>query len=142
MFKLKKSVVDVAIVCSDFARSVEFYRDKLGLEIVFDFQIPKEIAVSAGLAPRQFRQVRFRAGETLIKLMEIEDPPPALSESFRTGVRWLTFIIENVPETYAALQAKGVEFASEPVVPEDAAFIVCAKAPDGIMVEFVQPYPE
>ena len=140
MFKLTKQVIDVAFVCSDFERSVEFYRDQLGLEVVLELQIPKDTAVASGLAPRQFRQVRLQAGETLIKLMDITDPPPALSDSFRAGVRWLTFFVENVPETYAALCAKGVEFASKPVQPADAAYIVCAKAPDGVLIEFVQPH--
>ncbi len=141
MFQFEKPVVDVSIVCSDFERSLEFYRDKLGLEVVLDFRLPEETAVSAGLAPRSFRQIRLRVGETLIKLMEIEDPPPAPEDTFRSGVRWLTILIKNVPETYAALSAKGVEFISEPVVAPDAAYIVCAKAPDGILIEFVQVDP-
>jgi len=71
MFKLAKQVIDIAFVCSDFERSVEFYRDQLGLEVVFELQVPADTAVAADLAPRQFRQVRLQAGETLIKLMDI-----------------------------------------------------------------------
>ena len=62
MLNLKKSVVDIALVCSDFDHSVNFYRNQLGLETVLDFNLPEETAISAGLAPRGFRQIRFQLG--------------------------------------------------------------------------------
>lgn len=138
MFKLTKPTVDVAIVCSDFEKSLHFYRDLLGLETVLDISIPEDTATGAELAPREFRQVRLQSGETLIKLMEIESPPVARSHDFQAGVRWLTFLIDDVPGTKKALEEKGVEFLSEPVPAPDAKFIVCAKAPDGVLIEFVQ----
>ncbi|MBD3675497.1 MAG: VOC family protein [Planctomycetaceae bacterium] len=138
MFSLQKPVVDIAIVCSDFEKSLDFYHNLLGLEIVQEVEIPATCASGAQLAPREFRQVRLRAGETLIKLMEIESPPEQGSTQFRAGVRWLTFIIDDVPGTKAALEAKGVEFLSDPVAAPDARYIVCATDPDGLLLEFVQ----
>ena len=87
----KRPIVDVGIVCSNFDESLHFYRDLLGFHVVLDFEIPEDTAVSAGLAPRGFRQVRLKAGETLIKLMEIESPPARKKPEFAAGVRWLTF---------------------------------------------------
>ena len=75
MFALKHSTIDVGIVCSDFEKSLHFYHDLLGLEIVLDIQIPEETATGACLAPMGFRQVRVKAGNTLIKLMEIPSNP-------------------------------------------------------------------
>ena len=138
MFKLVHPVIDIAVVCSDFDESLHFYRDLLGLEVVLDIDIPEETATGAALAPRGFRQVRLLAGETKIKLMQIDSPPLERSSDFQAGVRWLTFIIEDVPATVAALKAKGVEFLTEPVSAPDAKHVVCAKAPDGILIEFVQ----
>ena len=138
MLKFLKPIVDIAIVCSDFEASLHFYRDLLGFEVVLDLDTPAETATGAALAPRQFRQVRLRAGDTLIKLMEIESPPEERSDDFQAGVRWLTFVIDDVPGTKTALAAKGVEFFSEPVSAPDAKYIVCAKAPDGLLLEFVQ----
>jgi hypothetical protein len=37
-----------------------------------------------------------------------------------------------------ALKAKGVEFMSDPVSAPDAKHVVCAKGPDGMLIEFVQ----
>jgi catechol 2,3-dioxygenase-like lactoylglutathione lyase family enzyme len=138
MLELTHPVVDVAITCSHFEESLRFYRDQLGLEVALDIQIPTEVAVGAGLAPRGFRQVRLRAGETLIKLMEIPTPPSRRTEEFAAGVRWLTFFVADVQQTYAALKAKGVRFLSEPIPGSDATGIVCAVDPDGVLLEFVQ----
>ena len=139
MFELRHPAVDFCIVCSDFAESVHFYRDLLGMEPVLDIRIPEEVAVDAGLAPRQFRQIRLKAGHTLIKLMEIDSPPPPRTAEFQAGVRWLTMIVEDVPALVEELKGKGVEFLAAPISAPDAAFIVCAKGPDGMLIELVQP---
>lgn len=135
---LRHSVIDIGIVCSDFQESLHFYHDLLGLEVVLDIQIPRETAVGAHLAPDAFRQIRLRAGETLIKLMQIDDPPPARDFEFQAGVRWLTFILNDVPAKVAELKAKGVEFMADPVSAPDAKHVVCAKGPDGMLIELVQ----
>jgi catechol 2,3-dioxygenase-like lactoylglutathione lyase family enzyme len=138
----KRPFVDVGIVCSHFEESLHFYRDLLGLPVALDIQIPAEVAVGAGLAPRPFRQVRLKAGETLIKLMEIQGAPPRRSAEFAAGVRWLTFFVADAWKTYAELSAKGVKFLAEPVTAPDAAGVVCALDPDGLLVEFVQLRPD
>jgi len=138
MLKLTHSVVDIAITCSHFEESLHFYRDLLGLEVTLDIEIPDDVAVGAGLAPRGFRQVRLKAGDTLIKLMGIESPPERRTSDFAAGVRWLTFIVEDVHETKRDLEAVGVRFLTEPVGAPDAGGVVCAVDPDGVLIEFVQ----
>lgn len=130
--------VDVAIVCSHFDESLRFYHELLGLEIAQELLIPEDVARGAQLAPRGFRHVRLRAGETLIKLMEITSPPPRRSHEFAAGVRWLTFFVQDVQKSYEQLRAKGVRFLTAPVTAPDAAGIVCALDPDGILIELVQ----
>ena len=130
--------VDIAIVCSHFEESLRFYHELLGLEIAQDLRIPDEVAIGAGLAPRGFRHVRLRAGDTLIKLMDIASPPARRSHQFAAGVRWLTFFVEDARASYEQLKAKGVRFLSEPVAAPDAAGVVCGLDPDGILIELVQ----
>lgn len=138
LFKMTHSAVDFCIACSKFEESLHFYRDILELEIVVDVVIPADFARGIGLAPREFRQVRLQAGNTLIKLMEIESPPPTPPDTFAAGVRWLTFIVEDVEQAVTDLKAKGVQFLSEPMKAPDAAGVVCTKDPDGILIELVQ----
>ena len=40
MLNLSHPTVDVAITCSNFAASLDFYHNKLGFEIVLDLEIP------------------------------------------------------------------------------------------------------
>ena len=138
MFKLAHSVVDIAVICSNFDESFRFYHDLLGMEVALSVQIPDDFARKARLAPAGFRQVRLRAGDTLIKLAEVASPPPRRSSDFAAGVRWLTFIVEDLPGTVAELRQRGVEFLSEPCAAPDAAGVVCAVDPDGLLFELVQ----
>ena len=138
MLKLSHPTVDIAITCSNFEESLDFYHNKLGFEIVLDLEIPDRLAQDVGLAPTGFRQVRLKAGNTLIKLMDIDTPPPTPADAFSAGVRWLTFFVEDIQESVENLRQNGVEFLSEPVSAPDAAGVVCAKDPDGILIELVQ----
>ena len=138
MLKLSHATVDIAITCSNFEESLDFYHNKLGFEIVLDLEIPDDLARAVGLAPTGFRQVRLKAGNTLIKLMEIESPPPPPTDEFSAGVRWLTFFVEDIQQTVKDLKQNGVEFLSEPISAPDAAGVACAPDPDGILIELVQ----
>lgn len=137
MVQLTHPNIDIGLVCSHFEESLEFYRDKLGFEVVIDLHIPEVTAIGAALAPSGFRSVRLKAGNTLIKLMEIENPPSRRSHNFAAGVRWLTFVVEDIWQTKKELEAKGVEFLTDIHVPADVRGVVCALDPDGILVEFV-----
>ncbi|MCE2415528.1 VOC family protein [Candidatus Poribacteria bacterium] len=138
MLNLSHPTIDIAITCSDFAASLDFYHNKLGLEIVLELEIPDDLARGVGLAPTGFRQVRLKAGNTLIKLMDIESPPPTPADEFAAGVRWLTFFVDDIQGTVEALKQNGVEFLSDPISAPDAVGVACAKDPDGILVELVQ----
>ena len=144
MVKLVRPNIDIAIRCSHFEESLRFYHDILGLEIVADVQVPTEVATRFGVAPRGFRQVRLRAGDALIKLMEIESPPPSPTEEFAAGVGWLTFFVADMAATYRELRERGARFLSEPgpvdgvVGGEPVAGAACAVDPDGLLIEFVQ----
>lgn len=138
MLNLSHPTVDIAITCSNFAASLDFYHNKLGFEIVLDLEIPDDLARDVGLAPTGFRQVRLQAGNTLIKLMDIESPPAAPTGEFSAGVRWLTFFVEDIQQTVKDLKQNGVEFLSEPISAPDAVGVACAPDPDGILIELVQ----
>ena len=74
MIELQRSALDLCIVCSNFDDSLNFYHKLLGFEIVAETDIPAEVALKFGLVPMEFRQVRLKAGDSLLKLMEIKKP--------------------------------------------------------------------
>ena len=61
---IAKAAIDLAIVTRDAEASIAFYRDFLGLEHVADTTVG-----SAGVMHR------FRAGSSLLKLLELNDVP-------------------------------------------------------------------
>ncbi len=135
--ELTEPRIDVAIVCADFDASLDFYHQRLGLEIAHDLQIDRDRACQSGLAPGPFRHVRLRAGEALIKLMQIDPPPPPAQPGFHAGVRWLTFFVQNLDDTIRQLSERNVPFLSGPVRGL-AGWFACAQDPDGVILEFVQ----
>jgi catechol 2,3-dioxygenase-like lactoylglutathione lyase family enzyme len=139
-FKLSKPRLDIAIVCSDFTASLDFYHHRLGLDIAYDLQIDTTRAVRSGLAPAAFRHVRLRAGETLIKLMQIDPPPEPDQGGFHAGVRWITFFVHDLTDTVAQLTTRGIPFLSEPLRGL-AGWFACAQGPDGVILEFVELHP-
>ena len=141
IFELTQPTIDVAIVCADFEASLDFYHRRLGLEIAYDLQIGSDVATRSGLAPGPFRHVRLRASATLIKLMQISPPPPPASGEFHAGVRWLTFFVHDLTATIRQLSEQNVAFLSEPVHGL-AGWFACTRDPDGIILEFVQPFPD
>ena len=137
MLDLEEPRIDVALVCSDFDASLDFYHRKLGLVIAEDLDISEETAVPSGLAPSGFRHVRLRAGNALIKLMKIEPTPPAPPAGFQAGVRWITFFVTDMTATIVELRSRGVSFTSEPIRGL-VDTMVCVIGPDGLLIEFVE----
>lgn len=136
---LETSAVDVAIVCSDFEASLDFYNRVLDLPIHEEIGIPDRLAVPSGLAPSSFRHVRLRAGVSLIKLMQISPAPAERGREFAAGVRWLTLQVSDLEGTINRLESRGVKFLSVPIRGL-AGFFACAEAPDGLILEFVERF--
>lgn len=120
--------LDYALVMvSDMRRSVEFYRDTLG--IALKFQSPD--------------WTEFLTGTTTLALHgggvpQKHSGPP--SEGKPAGVCSIGFNVEDVDKTYEELKAKGVRFVMPPTQ-QDAEGIKLAVAidPDGLTISFAQP---
>ena len=115
----------VRLLTTDLGRALAFYRDKLGLEVTLEVE-----DVYAEL----------RAGEAILALyrrdlmQEVVDAPAGGVESV------LTFEVDDVDATYAALRADGVEFLTEPH--DQAAWVIRVahlRDPDGHLLEINQP---
>lgn len=121
-----KQIDYTMIVVSDMDRSVEFYRDKLGIPL--KFQSPE--------------WTEFATGATTLALHGGGVPaegPPAGDPSKRAGACSIGFNVENVDETYEELQAKGIRFVMPPTQREGEGIrLAVAIDPDGLPVSFAQ----
>ena len=118
------------IVVSDMQRSVEFYRDKLGIPM--KFQSPE--------------WTEFATGTTTLALHGGGVPstqPPAGDPSKVAGACSIGFNCEDVDKTYEELKAKGIRFVMAPMVREGEGIkLAVAIDPDGLPVSFAQLLPD
>ena len=133
---------------ADLDRSVEFLRDRLGLEIVFTREVRDEYfgrivglpgcAVRAALLriPRSDHHVELF--EYLSPRGEAHEPRPC-----DPGSAHLSLLADDLPGLYHRLRAAGVAFMSEPVQidngPNRGGYGVYLRDPNGILIELFQP---
>jgi catechol 2,3-dioxygenase-like lactoylglutathione lyase family enzyme len=149
-------VVHVNANCSDLARSLAFYRDRVGLAPLTHtapapqdgsgFGFPGKVRWDAWL----LHDARGHAA-TGVDLLEWKEPGPTgrpYAEANHLGLFRLCLTAPDVGALHARLAAAGVPCLSPPVaVPIDPAAglsvrFFCARDPDGTTVEFIeQPGP-
>ena len=121
-----KQIDYTMIVVSNMDRSVEFYRDKLGIPL--KFQSPE--------------WTEFATGTTTLALHGggvPDDRPPSGDPSKHAGACSIGFSVENVDKTYEELQAKGIRFVMPPTQRENEGIrLAVAIDPDGLPVSFAQ----
>jgi lactoylglutathione lyase len=113
------------VIVSDMTRSIEFYRDKLGIPL--KFQSPE--------------WSEFLTGATTLALHGGGKPqvPKEGSADKEAGTCSIGFNVEDVEKTYAELMAKGITFVMPPTQREGEGIklAVCID-PDGLPVSFAQ----
>jgi catechol 2,3-dioxygenase-like lactoylglutathione lyase family enzyme len=141
-----KALDHIAITVSDTERSLQFYRDALGLEQVEQHQLDgAKIEKALGVAGANAQSTRMAAKGTpsiLIDLMEFRTPAkePVLAPTGAVGSTHFALAVENLSEVYERLRGQGVEFVSEPVtfdLTEGSVTVVFTRDPDGNVVELV-----
>jgi glyoxylase I family protein len=119
----------VAIICSDYAVSKQFYVDALGLEIVAETY----------RAARQSYKLDLRLPDgSQIELFSFPQPPARASRPEACGLRHLAFEVIDLAGAIANLQAQGI--ATEPVRLDDLTGrrFTFFQDPDGLPLELYE----
>jgi len=94
-----QGVHHIAIICSDYERSKQFYTTVLG------FTIQQEVYRAA----RQSYKLDLALnGQYLIELFSFPDPPPRPSRPEACGLRHLAFAVADITKAVQWLQSQGV----------------------------------
>lgn len=140
-----KAVLHIAVIVEDMQRSVIFYRDVLGLQLLKDYTNKGAVAdKTLGLKNCSQRIVLFKAGNdnTLVELMQFYSPEgrPNLKnvQENDIGVRHLCFEVDDIRAVYNRLRRAGLKFTSEPVKQATGAICVFFRDPDGNSLEITQ----
>ncbi len=99
-----KKIHHIAIICSDFEKSKDFYVNKLGLEILAEVYRKERDSYKLDLALH---------GEYVIELFSFPNPPARPSRPEACGLRHLAFEVNDVEKVKSELEAKGI--LSEPM---------------------------
>lgn len=90
----------VAVICSDYLRSKEFYVEVLGLTPISEVYREERDSYKLDLAVN---------GEYLIELFSFPNPPERPSYPEASGLRHLAFAVENIEEAAAYLSSKQIQ---------------------------------
>lgn len=98
MLKLQ-AVHHIAIICSDYPKSKQFYTEILGFNI--DREVLRE-------ARNSYKLDLSLNGQYMIELFSFPSPPARVSRPEACGLRHIAFKVENVENAIAELNAKGI----------------------------------
>jgi len=128
MLKINR-VHHIAIICSDYQRSKQFYSEVLGFKIVREVFRAERNSYKLDLEVNGLYQ---------IELFSFPNPPARLSRPESTGLRHLAFEVDDIDEAIAEIKKYSVEV--EPVRTDEFTgkrFTFFAD-PDGLPIEFYE----
>jgi catechol 2,3-dioxygenase-like lactoylglutathione lyase family enzyme len=137
----------MSLTVSDLARSLAFYRDLIGLEVVMEQE--KEGGYLAAITGYPDAHVRMAHLETpgghRLELFEYVSPAGGKAdvEPRNVGAPHVCFLVEDIHAAYERLCRAGVRTVSPPVEVDTGAnrggFGLYLRDPDGITMELFQP---
>ncbi len=138
----------VSFTVADMDRSLRFYCDLLGLEVLADWVSETDyLKTITGFPDARMRLAFLRLPGTEVRLELIQylapSAPGPAAPTNSPGAAHLCFDVPDIQAAYRDLRAAGVAFRSEPVeitsVANRGAWGVYLSDPDGITVELRQP---
>jgi catechol 2,3-dioxygenase-like lactoylglutathione lyase family enzyme len=134
---------------SDLDRSIAFYRDLLGFELVGTIRRRAEWIKEMTSLPQadlRIAGLRLEGGDHLLELIEYVSPRGEGPRAFSTndvGRAHVGFTVTEIHAEYRRLSDAGVEFLSPPVrvgePPSLGMWAAYFRDPDGIPLELQQP---
>jgi catechol 2,3-dioxygenase-like lactoylglutathione lyase family enzyme len=133
----------VGLSVADLSRSLTFYRDLLGMELVVQTTFEGEkYATILGLQRPRGKVALLRLGSLQIELFEFEDPPPTPSARHRPvcdhGITHFCLQVTNLEQEYRRLAAAGVAFHCAPINFFGQATATYGRDPDGNAFELIE----
>ena len=139
-----RGIHHTSISTGDIERSLAFYRDALGFEVVMDYRWPigtENMDVTTRLEGTSGRAVMLRASNAMLELMEYETPQGAPGDAGRPlcdhGIAHLCLEVDDIDAEYERLLAAGMRF-HHPPVQNDGARATYGRDPDGNAVELIE----
>lgn len=128
MLHLKK-VHHIAIICSDYQRSLDFYTRILGFEILAEHYREERQSYKTDLA---------LGSDYVVELFSFPSPPPRPSYPEAAGLRHLAFAVESIAEAAAELDRLGIAHEQVRVDEYSQKRFLFLKDPDSLPIELYE----
>jgi glyoxylase I family protein len=93
----------IAIICSNYEKSMDFYVNKLGFSVIREVNRPQQNDML----------IMLQQGQTVLELFIRADAPQRVNHPEAMGLRHLAFQVEKIEPAVAWLNERGIE--TEPV---------------------------
>jgi catechol 2,3-dioxygenase-like lactoylglutathione lyase family enzyme len=141
-----RGIHHTAIATKDLDRLLSFYRDLLGLEVVYSATIErgtKEIDDLFDLPDSACRLAMLKAGNGFIELFEFSNPPGGPGNPTRPvcdpGFTHICLNVHDIHHEYDRLRAAGMRFHCPPFHTPGFCWATYGRDPDGNVIELLEP---
>ncbi|MCA1065210.1 VOC family protein [Rossellomorea sp. AcN35-11] len=124
-----KKIHHIAIICSDYTCSKDFYVNKLGLEIIQEVYREERDSYKLDLA---------LDGDYVIELFSFPNAPARPSYPEAQGLRHLAFEVEDIEESVRELIERGIQPEDVRVDPFTQKRFTFFEDPDGLPLEIYE----
>ena len=137
-------VAHASLTVGDMARSIAFYRDILGMELVAESEGSGEVVEAIlGMPGAHIKAAFLKSGDQMLEFIQYLSPEgkPYDRRTCDTGPCHVAFWVKDIHKAYKTLSARGVKFKSAPQAFEmegKQSWACYLTDPDGITVEFMQ----
>lgn len=123
------SLNHIAIICSDYQQSKDFYTNILGFKVINELYRQERDSYKCDLALND---------NYLIELFSFPDPPRRLSYTEACGLRHLAFNVEDLQKAISKLESSGITVEAirkDEITSKNFTFF---SDPDGLPIELVE----
>ena len=128
MLHLNK-VHHIAIICSDYQRSLYFYTHVLGLRVLAEHYREERQSYKTDLA---------LGDDYVIELFSFPSPPSRLTRPEAAGLRHLAFEVDNIDESVRELDALGINHETVRTDEYTSKRFLFFQDPDGLPIELYE----
>ena len=128
MLHLNK-VHHIAIICSDYQRSLDFYTHVLGLRVLAEHYREERQSYKTDLA---------LGDDYIIELFSFPSPPSRLTRPEAAGLRHLAFEVDNIDESVRELDALGINHGTVRTDEYTSKRFLFFQDPDGLPIELYE----
>lgn len=122
----------IALIASDYKRSLAFYTDVLGFELMHEVYREERNSWKADLCLN---------GQYLLELFSFPDPPARPSYPEAVGLRHLAFTVEKLEPCMQHLEEAGIAYEPIRLDPYTKKRFMFFTDPDGLPIELYESQP-